>query len=101
MDECPCPDGAGPGRFRGPPSADGLESPARSPNRRGSCLPAQPGSPSIQVRDLRKTYVVPEREGGVRAATTSLFRRRTKSVEAVAGISFDVEPGEIVGFLGP
>ena len=62
---------------------------------------AHPRPPSIRVRDLRKTYVVPEREGGIKAATGSLFRRRTKSVEAVAGISFDVEPGEIVGFLGP
>ena len=62
---------------------------------------AEPRPPSIHVRDLRKTYVVPEREGGIKAATGSLFRRTTKSVEAVAGISFDVEPGEIVGFLGP
>jgi ABC-2 type transport system ATP-binding protein len=57
--------------------------------------------PSIRVRALRKTYEVPEREGGVRAATTSLFRRRTKSVVAVDGIDFEVSPGEIVGFLGP
>jgi ABC-2 type transport system ATP-binding protein len=57
--------------------------------------------PSIRVRALRKTYDVPEREGGVRAATTSLFRRRTKSVVAVDGIDFEVSPGEIVGFLGP
>jgi ABC-2 type transport system ATP-binding protein len=56
---------------------------------------------SIHVRDLRKTYVVPEREGGIRAAMTSLVRRRNRSVDAVSGISFDVAPGEIVGFLGP
>ena len=62
---------------------------------------AQSRLPSIHVRNLRKTYVVPEREGGIKAATGSLFRRRTKSVEAVGGISFEVEPGEIVGFLGP
>jgi ABC-2 type transport system ATP-binding protein len=62
---------------------------------------AQSRPPSIRVRDLRKTYDVPEREGGIAAATRSLFRRRTKSIEAVAGISFEVQPGEIVGFLGP
>jgi ABC-2 type transport system ATP-binding protein len=61
--------------------------------------PSRP--PPIRVRELRKTYVVPEREGGIAAATRSLFRRRTKSIEAVAGISFEVQPGEIVGFLGP
>jgi viologen exporter family transport system ATP-binding protein len=59
-----------------------------------------PGA-SLQVRDLRKTYLVPERESGLRAAAASLVRRRTREVEAVAGISFDVSPGEIVGFLGP
>jgi ABC-2 type transport system ATP-binding protein len=53
------------------------------------------------VRDLRKTYNVPEREGGLRAAAASLFRRRTREVVAVDGITFAVEPGEIVGFLGP
>jgi ABC-2 type transport system ATP-binding protein len=58
-------------------------------------------APAIRVDDLRKTYFVPEREGGVRAAAGSLFRRKTKAVEAVAGISFEVQPGEIVGFLGP
>ena len=57
--------------------------------------------PAITVTDLGKTYVVPEREGGVRAALTALVMRRTREVRAVAGVSFTVEPGEIVGFLGP
>jgi len=55
----------------------------------------------ITVEELGKTYVVPEREGGVRAALVSLARRRTRSVEAVAGVSFRIEAGEVVGFLGP
>ncbi len=56
---------------------------------------------AITVAELGKTYIVPEREGGVRAALTALVRRRTRAVEAVAGVSFRIEPGEIVGFLGP
>jgi ABC-type uncharacterized transport system permease subunit len=56
---------------------------------------------AITVTDLGKTYIVPEREGGVRAALAALVRRRTRAVEAVSGVSFSVEPGEIVGFLGP
>jgi ABC-2 type transport system ATP-binding protein len=57
--------------------------------------------PAITVTDLGKTYVVPEREGGVRAALAAVIRRRTRAVHAVAGVSFTIEPGEIVGFLGP
>ena len=56
---------------------------------------------AVHVRDLRKTYVVPEREAGARAAFASLLHRRTRDVHAVEGISFDLAPGEIVGFLGP
>jgi ABC-2 type transport system ATP-binding protein len=62
-------------------------------------LPAS--RPSIHVRGLRKTYEVPERDSGIRAAAASLVRRRTKQIAAVAGIDFEVVPGEIVGFLGP
>jgi ABC-2 type transport system ATP-binding protein len=57
--------------------------------------------PAIRVRDLSKTYVVPEREAGMWAALRSLVRRRSREVPAVAGLSFEVAPGEIVGFLGP
>ena len=58
-------------------------------------------NPIIRVRDLRKTYVVPEREAGLAAALKSLVRRRVQEVRAVQDITFDLLPGEIVGFLGP
>jgi ABC-2 type transport system ATP-binding protein len=58
-------------------------------------------TPAILVRDLYKTYIVPEREAGVRAALKSLFHRKKSEVRAVDGISFQLQPGEIVGFLGP
>ncbi len=45
--------------------------------------------------------MVPEREAGLRAALVSLVRRTSREVQAVAGVSFDLAPDEIVGFLGP
>ncbi len=57
--------------------------------------------PAIRVHNLRKIYVVSERESGARAALRSLLRRRTREVPAVDSISFDLASGEIVGFLGP
>ena len=56
---------------------------------------------AVFVDDLRKTFFVPVREGGLGAAFKSLINRETKAVPAVDGISFDIEPGEVVGFLGP
>jgi ABC-2 type transport system ATP-binding protein len=58
-------------------------------------------SHAITVRDLGKTYIVPEREAGLRASVRSLWRRQTREVVAVDRITFDVAPGEVVGFLGP
>jgi ABC-2 type transport system ATP-binding protein len=57
--------------------------------------------PVIRVADLRKTFKVPVREPGLKAAVRSLFHRKTREVRAVDGISFDITAGEIVGFLGP
>ena len=45
----------------------------------------------IEVEGLRKEFVL--RDGR--------FRRSRRTVEAVRDISFRVEPGELVGYLGP
>jgi ABC-2 type transport system ATP-binding protein len=58
-------------------------------------------TPTIHIHDLCKTYIVTEREAGVVAALQSLVRRHTEQVIAVDGLTFDVAPGEIIGFLGP
>ncbi|OLE01034.1 MAG: ABC transporter [Actinobacteria bacterium 13_1_20CM_4_69_9] len=57
--------------------------------------------PVVHVAELTKIYKVPEREAGLRAAAKALFKRQTRDVRAVEAISFDIGPGEIVGFLGP
>jgi ABC-2 type transport system ATP-binding protein len=55
----------------------------------------------IQVNHLVKTYQVPVRGAGLRAALRSFARRKYDTVEAVRDISFSIGPGEIVGFIGP
>lgn len=57
--------------------------------------------PQIVVEGLRKVYRVPVRGAGLAESLRSLFRREYRDVEAVGGIDFSVESGEVVGFLGP
>jgi ABC-2 type transport system ATP-binding protein len=55
----------------------------------------------VHVNELTKIFKVPEREPGLRAAAKSLFHRETRDVRAVDAVSFEIGPGEVVGFLGP
>jgi ABC-2 type transport system ATP-binding protein len=57
--------------------------------------------PVVEVKKLTKTFAVPEREPGLRAAIKALGRRTRREVHAVEAISFGIERGEVVGFLGP
>jgi len=57
--------------------------------------------PAVQVAELNKTFLVPEREAGLRASMKSLVRRRHREVRAVDDIAFEIGQGEVVGFLGP
>ncbi|HEY3126825.1 MAG TPA: ATP-binding cassette domain-containing protein, partial [Candidatus Limnocylindria bacterium] len=58
-------------------------------------------APVVDVRALRKVYRVTERETGLAATFRSFVKRRYREVLAVDGITFHIDPGEVVGFLGP
>ncbi|HOJ78601.1 MAG TPA: ATP-binding cassette domain-containing protein [Bacillota bacterium] len=55
----------------------------------------------IAVENLTKTYKTYERGSTFRETLASLLVRKTKYVEALKGISFNIGKGELVGFLGP
>lgn len=54
----------------------------------------------IHVRDLQKTYRIPEKDPGLMGSVKALFKRQYVNRHALAPISFDVAPGEIIGLLG-
>jgi ABC-2 type transport system ATP-binding protein len=58
-------------------------------------------SPAVRVAGLTKTYQVARRHGGRLAPLVNLVSRDYRAVEAVAGISFEVGVGEMVGYVGP
>jgi ABC-2 type transport system ATP-binding protein len=55
----------------------------------------------IHIENLTKHFRILNRREGLSGAFRDLFSGSYRSVEAVAGISFDIEPGEIVGYIGP
>ena len=55
----------------------------------------------IQVRDLTKVYRTYRKQSGFWGSVKGLIHRKYDQTEAVRQISFDIEEGELVGFMGP
>lgn len=56
---------------------------------------------AITVQNLRKTFLAKQKAAGLAGSLRSLVRPDFREIEAVRGISFEMEPGELVGFIGP
>jgi ABC-2 type transport system ATP-binding protein len=54
----------------------------------------------VRVAGLTKVFRTYRRHEGLAAALKSLVRRVTTEVAAVADVTFSVEPGEMVGYIG-
>jgi ABC-2 type transport system ATP-binding protein len=57
--------------------------------------------PTIECRDLTKTYRTYVKAPGFWGAVRGLAKREYKETNATQAISFDIAEGELVGFLGP
>ena len=56
--------------------------------------------PIILVEDLTKVYPIAIKEPGLKGTIQHFFKRNYRNVKAVEGVSFSIEAGEVVGFLG-
>ena len=58
-------------------------------------------APYIVVEGLAKSFRVAERPSGAFGALRGVVRRRWRTVEALKGISFTLDEGELLGLIGP
>ena len=57
--------------------------------------------PQIVVENLVKRFRISERDAGMWGAIKGVARRRYHTIYALDGVSFSIEPGELVGYIGP
>ncbi|MBI2850356.1 MAG: ATP-binding cassette domain-containing protein [Chloroflexi bacterium] len=55
----------------------------------------------ITVENLCKSFKVSKRKGGFLSSVKSVVRREYETIQALRGISFALEEGELVGYIGP
>ncbi|MGE5221555.1 MAG: ABC transporter ATP-binding protein [Omnitrophica WOR_2 bacterium] len=56
---------------------------------------------AIQVNQLAKTFRSKHKTAGFKGSLRALIQPEYRIVEAVRGISFEMEAGELLGFIGP
>ncbi len=54
----------------------------------------------IQVRNLSKSFNISSKEPGLKGTLKHFLKRKTKSVDVIKNINFEINKGEVVGFLG-
>src|SRR5512143_2539242 len=57
--------------------------------------------PAIEVKNLTKTFRQKRKAAGLSGSFRSLFRPEYTSIEAVRGLFFEMEAGELLGLIGP
>ena len=57
--------------------------------------------PAIEVTNLSKTFRTKRKAAGLGASIRALVKPQYSTVEAVRGLSFEMDSGELLGFIGP
>lgn len=55
---------------------------------------------SIEVKGLTKTFKVKKKGEGLKASIKALFQKNYEEIVAVKDVSFSIEQGELIGFIG-
>ena len=55
----------------------------------------------ISLENITKTYRVAKREPGILAAVKSIAHRKYTEIDALNHVSFTINSGEIIGYIGP
>ncbi|MBM9501382.1 ATP-binding cassette domain-containing protein [Leptospira sp. 201903071] len=55
----------------------------------------------ITVRNLQKSFQISKRKPGIIGAIGSLFHTKKEIIHAVENVSFEIQPGEFLGYIGP
>lgn len=56
---------------------------------------------AIRVENLSKTFQVRRKEKGMKGSIKAIIHPQKEEIEAVKGVSFAVEEGEMLAFIGP
>jgi ABC-2 type transport system ATP-binding protein len=57
--------------------------------------------PAIDVSNLQKTFQTKRKAAGLSGSARALFKPQYSTIDAVRGLSFQMEAGELLGFIGP
>ena len=57
--------------------------------------------PHVLVERLVKSYRIAERDPGLWGAVRGIVHRRHRTVDALSGVTFSLERGELLGLIGP
>ncbi|MCP4160516.1 MAG: ATP-binding cassette domain-containing protein [Deltaproteobacteria bacterium] len=55
----------------------------------------------IKVENLKKSFYISEKDPGLKGSLKGMFHRTKREIKALDNISFEIEKGEFLGYIGP